>query len=140
LFLIGCATGKLEKRKLEKGAVYQSLSPRFKALVDREQIANGMSEDAVYVAWGKPTEVLEIENAQGPASKWLYKGTYFKEQSSLVLRPPPTVGYDDAYARFQIPGAYPKVEKKYIPHDYVKFEIDFLNGVVVKWHPRAAPR
>ena len=70
LFLIGCATSTLEKRKAEKRVSYERLAPEFKAFVDEGQIQTGMTEDAVYMAWGKPAEILIIEDlskhAYGP--------------------------------------------------------------------------
>jgi hypothetical protein len=31
--------------------------------------------DAVYIAWGKPSQVLQGESSQGSTITWLYTGT-----------------------------------------------------------------
>ena len=70
LLLTGCAsTATVESRKKERATGYSALTPEFKSLVDTGQIRKGMTEDAVYIAWGKPAQILQQENAQGPATR-----------------------------------------------------------------------
>ncbi|MEO6033864.1 MAG: hypothetical protein ABIQ35_01285, partial [Verrucomicrobiota bacterium] len=71
--LAGCATSSLEKRKSDKRVAYQQLTPELKTLVDDGRIAPGMTEDEVYLALGKSSEVLAAEDERGLAKKWLYK-------------------------------------------------------------------
>ncbi|MFM1942543.1 MAG: hypothetical protein RI897_1525 [Verrucomicrobiota bacterium] len=72
----GCATrSTVETRKSERHAAYAELPPDQQALVDEGQIAVGMSEDAAYIAWGKPAEVLHSGDANGTRTTWLYHGT-----------------------------------------------------------------
>src|SRR5881394_1186861 len=77
--LSGCATApKLEKRREERSAAYSSLSPEFRALVDQGRIKVGMPMDAVYIAWGKPSQVVSGESTEGPVVTWLYHETYYE--------------------------------------------------------------
>lgn len=144
LLLAGCATNSVESRKKEKRVAYQGLSPGFKALVDQGQIEKGMSEEAVYVAWGKPTEILEMETAQGPFAKWLYKGIYLQQEQRESVRPDPfgsIYTYDPSARGSSLPYQRPPtLEKKSVAHDYVKYEVNFLNGIVTGWSERARPR
>ena len=61
------------KAKSEKRGACQSLAPEFKSRIDQEKIANGMTLDAVYIAWGEPSEVLSAEDSGGAITKWLSK-------------------------------------------------------------------
>ena len=54
LFLGGCAT--IETRISEHPEIYNSLSPRDQALVRQGRIREGMTMDAVWVAWGSPDQ------------------------------------------------------------------------------------
>ena len=80
-FALGCANTapndpkSVAKRKAERPAVYAALSPEQQAAVDQGQIKVGMSEDAVYLAWGKPAQVLKGGDASGEFTTWLFQGT-----------------------------------------------------------------
>src|SRR5882757_4212304 len=54
LILAGCST--TESRISEHPDIYQSLSPRDQALVSHGQIRPGMSQNAVWLAWGSPEQ------------------------------------------------------------------------------------
>ena len=60
--LAGCATSSVESRRKERSSAYTSLSPEMKALVDQGRIQVGMPMDAVYIAWGKPAQILQNES------------------------------------------------------------------------------
>lgn len=138
LFLAGCSTSSLEERKKEKQTVYRELEPDVKLLVDQGIISEGMSEDAVYVAWGKPAEILAIETNSGPLTKWLYKGIYYQEHSYWVFRSDnPRMDY---YGRSESAVRSRRLEKSFEPHDYVSAEVDFSNGFVKSWRKRPQPR
>jgi hypothetical protein len=78
--LVGCAsTKKFEQRRTERSAAYDTLSPEFKAAVDQGQITAGMPQDAVYIAWGPPAEILRSGSEQGETTRWLYYGSYMQE-------------------------------------------------------------
>lgn len=137
LCLIGCAT-TLEKRKAEKKSSYQALAPEIRGLVDKGIIHEGISEDAVYVAWGKPAEILEIKTQSGHITKWLFKKTYFQEHSYWTFRSEtPRIDY---YGRAEGSIRSRRLEKTFEPHDYVSAEVDFVNGVVKNWRQRPTPR
>lgn len=124
LVLTGCATtGKtVEGRKKERAAGYAALSPEFKSLVDTGQIRKGMSEDAVYIAWGKPAQVLQQEDAQGRATTWLYEGGWLEE------------------TRYWTPEwRAARMQYYYQPRAYVRAEIVFVDGKVESWRQLPQP-
>jgi len=128
----GCATRQNpEVRRQEKAAAYANLSPDFKSLVDQGQIKVGMPMDAVYIAWGKPSDVIQGESSQGRLITWLYYGTTFEEYHYWGYRP-----YDYRYSYY----ASPTLERDYVPRNYVKAEVTFLNGIVSTWRQMPRPR
>jgi len=120
LLLTGCATSTIETRKQERAAGYAALSPELKSLVSDGQIRRGMSEDAVYIAWGKPAEILHREDQNGLATIWVYLGGWMEETR-----------YWYPYRR------YP--DTIYQPRTYVRAEITFVNGVVEAWRTLPQP-
>ena len=124
LLVSGCATtGKtVDGRKKERAAAYAALTPEFKTLVDTGEIRKGMNEDAVYIAWGKPAQVLQQENAQGRATIWLYEGGWLEE------------------TRYWTPEwRASRLEHYYQPRAYVRAEIIFVNGTVESWRQLPQP-
>ncbi len=121
LILAGCAsTSNLQSRKQERAAGYAALSPEFKKLVDDGQIRRGMPEDAVYIAWGKPAQVLQKEDEHGHAVVWLYEGGWMEETRWWPGR-----------------SRYPVNE--YQPRTYVRAEIVFVAGKVESWRTLPQP-
>lgn len=59
LICTGCATSTIQTRKQERHGIYSALPPEERNLVDQGRINVGMSKDAVYIAWGKPSEILQ---------------------------------------------------------------------------------
>lgn len=69
-FLASCET--LDTRISQHPDIYQRLSPSDQALVSQGQIRNGMSQDAVWLAWGN-SEQKAVGNMRGqPTETWIY--------------------------------------------------------------------
>lgn len=127
VLLVGCSTTKkFDERRTERIAAYNSLPPQMKAAVDHGEIKVGMPEDAVYIAWGPPGEILKSANERGESTRWLYYGTYMQE---------------NRYWTGSRGRGFPseRLEYDYIPRDYVSAEIVFANGVVKSWTMRPRP-
>ena len=132
LFLVGCAApSTIETRRQEKFSAYDSLPAEQKSTVDSGQIRVGMPADAVYIAWGKPSEVLESEDAQGRLTTWRYYGSWLQENRYWTYR---EVGggrrgpYLERY-----------LASDYSPRDYVQSEIVFKDGKVISWRMLPKP-
>ena len=70
LILASCST--TETRISGHPEIYQSLSARDQALVSQGQIRDGMSPNAVYLAWGSPDRKI-VGNMRGrPTETWIY--------------------------------------------------------------------
>ena len=120
LMLTGCATSTVESRRHERADGFVALSPEFKALVNDGQIRRGMTQDAVYIAWGKPAQVLQQEDQQGIVTLWLYHGGWMEETRYWPHRS--HVPIND-----------------YQPRTFVSAEIAFVNGLVSSWRTLPQP-
>lgn len=118
--MVGCATSSIESRRQERMTSYASLSPEVKSAVDAGQIRRGMTSDAVYIAWGKPSQILQQEDERGPVTTWLYHGSYLEETRYWPYRAR-VPNYD-----YNIRG-------------YVSAEVIFQNGVVTNWRTLPKP-
>ena len=133
LLLAGCATkSTIETRKVERLSAYEALPADQKAMVDAGQIRIGMPADAVYMAWGKPNEILESEDPQqGHLVFWRYFGSWLQENRYWayreVNRGPRGGIYFERY-----------LTSDYNPRDYVRSEIVLKDGKVLSW--RTLPR
>ena len=132
LFFTGCGTtSTIESRRTEKLSAYSTLAPEEQKLVDEGQIKIGMSADAVYIAWGKPAEVLESEDAaQGRITTWRFYGSWMQESRYWAYRETRRGGDDLYLERYLV--------SDYQPRDYVRAEINFKDGRVLSW--RTLPR
>src|SRR5688572_25595450 len=105
LMAVGCATSTIEKRREERSSTYTALTDEQRALVDQGQIKVGMTADAVYIAWGKPTQIITSQTSEGKTlTTWVYHGTTWQEHRywsyghhypySRHVYPMPTLSYD----------------------------------------------
>lgn len=118
----GCATvSPIEVRKKERAAAYAALAPEIRALVDAGQIRTGMSEDAVYIAWGRPHQIVQQQDANGLTTIWIYEGGWMQETR-----------YWSGWRR-------PRLERDYFPRTYVRAEVIFRDGRVVSWRTLPQP-
>lgn len=132
-FLCGCAS-TIEDRKKERLAAYSQLPSEAQSLVDTGQIKIGMPKDAVFIAWGKPDQVIQSESDQGRTEIWVYHGS--------TLRP---YHYWN-YGHYGIGGPFyhryyyslPYLDTDWYPQYYVSGEVTFQNDRVINW--RNLPR
>lgn len=73
LVLTGCST--VESRISEHPDLFQSLSPGDQALVSRGQIRSGMSDNAVWLAWGSPDQKAVGSMRGRNTETWIYTTT-----------------------------------------------------------------
>lgn len=70
LILSGCST--TETRISENPEIFRQLSPRDQALVSQGKIREGMSENAVWIAWGTPDQKAKGVARGKPVETWIY--------------------------------------------------------------------
>lgn len=130
LALTGCKSSTVATRKAERAEAYNTMSAEQRNLVDQGQIKVGMSEDAVYIAWGKPSQVITSEDSNGRVNTWLYHGTWVEENRYWTYREVTRDGrtFLERY-----------MDRDYNARDYVSSEITFQNGVVARWRTLPKP-
>ena len=69
--LTGCSTPGSRAR--ENAAVWHRLSTADQRLVLRGQIRPGLSQAAVYIAWGQPDEKTVAGGGKTPSETWIYR-------------------------------------------------------------------
>ena len=132
LFFCGCKTSNVQSRRAERAAAYVSLPPEIQSLVDQGKIKVGMSMDAVYIAWGKPSQILTGETDGKTTTTWLYHGTTLEEHRYWTHR------YYHPYGRhYYFPETY--METDYHPRRYTRAEVVFEDGVVKSWRELERP-
>jgi hypothetical protein len=73
LILAGCST--TESRIKEHPEIFGSLSPKDQDLVSRGQIRTGMSQDAIWLAWGQPDQRVKGAMRGHATETWIYTTT-----------------------------------------------------------------
>ena len=115
-------------------ALFNSLPPSQKTLVESGQIAEGMSPPAVFLAWGDPSAVAEGHLNGKSATRWIY--------SSLqpVYTPPPSFWAGPYWGGpYWGPGFYRPYYPYYNDVTYVPVNtgyVLFINGKVQSWERR----
>ena len=70
LFLSGCST--VSTRIDTHRAAFDQLPPEQRALVSEGKISGGMSQEAVYIAWGQPQQKAVGMVRNVPTETWVY--------------------------------------------------------------------
>ncbi len=85
-----------------------------------------MSTNAVYVAWGAPSQIINGETAAGTTTTWIYSGTGWQQRGYWSYN-----GY--VHGRYGYANSLPTFDFDYIPYRYTSAEVAFENGVVKSW-------
>ena len=71
LFICNC-TSTIESRIQNNPQLYSALTGPEKKAVSKGLIIKGMSQDAVYLAWGRPSGIIERNSYGKSIEKWRY--------------------------------------------------------------------
>ncbi len=129
--LAGCVS--TPQRRIEANpAIYDSLNSSERGLVSRGRITEGMSTNAVFLAWGSPDLVKTSSDGGRITETWLYQG------SQPVYDSYSTFGYGYGYPRHYGYGYDPYCPSyHYAPRvyyqSYIAGKVTFRNKRVVQW-------
>ncbi|HEY0368783.1 MAG TPA: hypothetical protein VGC85_04235 [Chthoniobacterales bacterium] len=73
LLFAGCTT--VQSRISERQEAFHSMSPTDQALVQQGKIREGMSQDAVYIAWGPPSQRIPGRFRGHNVETWIFDAT-----------------------------------------------------------------
>jgi hypothetical protein len=151
LILPGCST--TETRISDHPEIFQTLSPRDQELVKAGKIREGMSQNAVWVAWGSPDQKATGVARGKPVETWIYNEyTYANAPYPYPYGPFGYGGYFGGRIAFHRHGAhrfaiigdpfYDPFYYSYIPPRvaYPSKTVTFQNGGVVSIQVMTPPR
>ena len=124
--LAGCST--VESRIKERPEVFNNLPEKQKTLVTQGEVTEGMRPDAVYLAWGRPDQVISGSERKQPIEEWIYEANRTEVVSSY--RPVPI--FYGRHGRFYVGWDYvfdPVIISQPYPYKSIRFE----NGRAVAW-------
>jgi len=125
----GCAaTTTLERRIAADPELFESLSPKHQALVREGRVVEGMSKDAVRLAWGRPHEVKQGSSRGRSQEIWVYYGSESVPVRTIGLG----YGYGWGYGGYG-PGSIYDAGYDLAYRDYVAAKAQFEGGRVVSW-------
>ena len=129
----GCQRSQLAKRKRAAAGAYAALSAEDKASVDRGTLHEGMTTNAVLIAWGQPSIVSTISTPNGPFLFWEYyrQKTVVQEPQAIVSGAPTPVPQSRVLPN--IPPTSRVVE-------WLARTAVFHDDRLVNWEPRSQPR
>jgi hypothetical protein len=128
LLTVGCATDAVEDRRHDKWMEYSALPQDQREMVEQGQIRAGMSQEAVEIAWGLPTESLEADTDAGHVTLWRYEVGKKKKAAWTFLEI--RRGGQSVLER------RPLMKKD--PRPQMGTEIEILRGRVLRW--RSLPK
>jgi hypothetical protein len=118
----GCQSSGIKERRARKGDVYRAFDAETRKLVDKGRIQNGMDTNAVFIAWGTPTDSFSMDvPGGGQRLIWNYEEKWAYEKKEVVVK-------GNSYGK-PIYG----VETRRIPITYLKKSVTFAAGKVVQW-------
>ena len=150
LFLVSCST--VETRISEHPEIYQRLNATDQALVQQGKIRDGMPQDAVYLAWGPPSQRVPGRNRGRIVETWIYDATTAGDYNGPFLYGYPYgyglgYGYFGGFRRpFRHAGFFydPFYDPFFYNHAnivrYPERTVSFENGRVIAYQFLPAPR
>ena len=128
LLMVSCVSQTPADRIEKNPLIFNSLPVDQKLMVQQGRICNGMSQDAVFLAWGHPnTPPVEGESAGSRTERWVYRAY----ESVPVM----TTGVGFGYGPYGCHSVcYPQMETAFIPYDAAY--VEFTNGKVTSWQRR----
>ena len=75
LALVSCVPSTPQTRIQQSPQKFDALSEKHRSLVEKGQITRGMNADAVYLAWGHPSRVLQGSKKGRATERWDYAGS-----------------------------------------------------------------
>lgn len=127
VLMSSCASG-VEKRIAHNPQIYQALTEGHKRLVSSGQVTEGMSKEAVFLAWGRPDRSSKGSKQGKSFERWSYRGYEPVHSTSFGY------GYGGGWGPY---GYYYHPVMVYEPTvTYLPFEarrVDFSSNKVTAW-------
>lgn len=137
LLLCSCASSTPQGRVAANPAMAESLSPAQREAVLAGRVSEGMTRDAVYLAFGRPSAVRKGSTAGKETEVWRYTNLQPVQTSTMFVGPAmPMYGYGIGAGYFGPRGARWIGPAWGTGTDFIPVTaalIRFENGIVVSW-------
>jgi hypothetical protein len=133
-FLLVNCTAPIQRRIEKNPQIFSALSESHKAKVQHGEVEEGMSTEAVFLAWGKPDRASKGTKLGKTYERWSYTGYDAVQSQSFGI------GYGYGYSRphgrferdtFYAPMIYPETTVDYVPFEAAR--VEFTGGKVSAW-------
>ena len=122
---VACQSPTPASRIAAHSAMFSQLPVAQQALVQQGKICEGMGEDAVFLAWGRPDSPPLVGQVNGKKiARWVYKG--YEPVTVMNNSPYPAWGPYGWYGY-----NWPTTSTAYIPRNVAY--VEFVNGKVTAW-------
>lgn len=126
--MVGACVTTPADRIAENPAAFQSLPPQQQLLVQQGRIEQGMSADAVLLAWGAPNSAPVYGQKDGrKTERWIYRG-----YEPVTVMPDWGAPHYGPYGWYD--PLYPTNSTAYIPTQDAY--VEFVNGKVTSWEKK----
>ncbi len=123
--LVSCQSPTPASRISENPAMFTSLPVEQQPLVRQGRLCEGMRQDAVFLAWGKPNgPVVESQQNGRKVTRWVYNGYEPVTVMNAGVYP-----YCGPYGWY--PCVSPSISTAYVPRNVAW--VEFVNGKVTAW-------
>lgn len=129
--LLSCATSTPQTRIQRNPALYQGLSPQEQQLVAEGKIAKGMSQGAVFLAWGRPDRVGRWNRTGREVERWFYLGYHPVYVQTFGFG----MGWGPYDAWWVDPYWHTGQVVDWVPH--MRRRVEFVDGKVTEWEYRS---
>jgi hypothetical protein len=117
----GCKSSGVADRRTQHIEAYRTFEPETRKLVDKGRIQIGMDTNAVFIAWGRPSDAFAVDIPGGQRLIWNYEAKWAYEVKRRVPE-------GNVYGRARY-----TVERWHIPITYVAKSVTFSAGKVIQW-------
>ena len=127
--LSSCEATSPASRAAKSPGVLERLSPHDRELVMKSTISEGMSKDAVYIAWGKPDGITHGSMNGKTVETWTYTSLrpIYRPYYGMGFG----MGYYGRYHRHVYPSATLSMGPDYVP--VTSSVVRFRNDKVIAW-------
>ena len=120
--IAGCQSSGVAQRRVERTGAYQSMDAAMRNLVNQGKVQNGMDTNAVFIAWGPPTDAFTVDIPGGQRLIWTYEKEWVYEGKRFLPRG------SDEYGR-----PIYAIERWRRPITYAARSATFADGKVIQW-------
>src|SRR5438046_8945163 len=82
----GCQSSGVAQRRAQRPEAYHSLDATTQRLVNQGKVQNGMDTNAVFIAWGPPTDAFTVDIPGGQRLIWTYEKEWAYEGKRFLPR------------------------------------------------------